>query len=156
MFMCMQVVDFPAMWRDRNCLMNCWLCTSILALIFSPLAFPGPLLGFFGAVLYVCRCCRPSSKFAGKKTSKLIFVVALFSIVLDLAMGVVLAILGILYLAIGCAETEGGGELDKSLCSWRKMFALIVLIMAAVLALHFVVSFVAFVGMRDCHLDLIR
>lgn len=143
------------MWRDRNCLMNCWLCASLLTLIFSPLAFPGPLIGLFGSIMYVCRCCRPSSRFAGKRTSKVIFVVALFTLILDLAMGVVITLIGFLYLAMGCRNDQGE-ELDKSLCSWRKMLGVILLAGMAVLFLHFVVTFVAFVSMRDCHLELIR
>lgn len=150
-----EVMDFPVMWRDRACLMNCWLCTSLLTLVFSPFAMPGALLGFMGAALHVCRCCRPGSKFAGKRTSKIIFIIALFATAFDLAMGVVLTVLASLYLALGCVDSEGG-ELDETLCDWRKMFAIIILLMVAVTFLHFVTSFLAFVSMRDCHLDIHR
>ncbi|GMH45665.1 hypothetical protein BSKO_13622 [Bryopsis sp. KO-2023] len=150
-----EVEDFPVMWRDRSCLMNSWLCTSILALVFCPLGFPGALLGFLGSCLYICRCCRPKQKFAGKKSTKAIFIVALLATVFDLAVGVVLTVLGVLYLALGCRDSAGE-ELTKELCSWRKLVAVLLLGSVVVLFLHFVISFVAFVSMRDCHLDLIR
>lgn len=148
--------DFPVMWRDRSCLMNTWLCLSILTLIFCPLfGFPGALMGFIGSTLHVCRCCRPKQKFAGKKTTKAIYIIALIATALDLAIGVVLTVLGVLYLALGCTGSDGQ-TLDEALCSWRRLTAIILLGMAILLLVHFVTSFVAFVSMRDCHLDLIR
>lgn len=151
--LCPQVEDFPPAWRARQCIINCWICFTVLMILLCPMGLVGALLAFISSGLYVCRCCRPTAKVAGKKASKIIFIMALITAIADLAMEIILVVLGVLYLSLDC-KGEDGQDLPEEICDLRKVFGLLLLGSALVLFLHLIFSLSVFISMRNCHLSI--
>lgn len=150
-----QVVDFPGVWHDRRDLMNAWLCLSGFTLLFAPVGFPGAVVSIVGSMLHVCRCCKPRRKFAGKIISKAIFVLALIAAAMDAVIGLASCIFSVFMLGSNCRDKDGL-LVDQAVCEAQKGLSVTLLVMDAILLVHVVISLAAFVGMRECYLEIQR
>lgn len=145
-----QFEDFHPAWRQRQCLINCWLCLTVVLLLFCPMGVVGALVAFIGACLYACRCCRPKVKGAGLSASKYIFVLAVLSSLLDAMILSALLVIGILFISSKCIDSTGQ-ELGEDACNVRRGFGVGLCCMGFVALIHLLMSVSVFFSMRTCH-----
>eukprot|EP00210_Caulerpa_lentillifera_P008509 g8116.t1 len=138
----------PQCWVDVKPVITVWLVLTLLIFGLSIVTVPlGCVLAVVGSFLYFQRKGTEKA-YAGKHSARLISTIALAAWIYDMM------ILNLLIFSWTILVFNECKDLDTNICNFRRSVGYFLSAQMCMIVFHAIVSFAAYVRMRDCYKDV--